>query len=85
MNRTVNYSIIIIRGKAGYEARCPAFPDLVGRGRGSRAAYAHVRTLINARVLTLLARGAAPPRDPVVQSKTLRVQLWYLQQQEDLQ
>lgn len=85
MDRTVSYSIIIIRTHIGYEAVSPAFPDLVGRGRGSRAAYAQLRSLINGHIMTLLSKGAAPPRDPVVQSKTLRVELWYLRQQEELQ
>ncbi len=85
MDRTVSYSIIIVRTRIGYEAVSPAFPDFIGRGRGSRAAYAQLRTKINGHIMTLVSRGMAPPRDPVVQSKTLRVQLWYLRQQEELQ
>jgi len=85
MNRTVSYSIFIVRTNTGYQAFAPAFPDLIGRGRGSRAAYAALRNLINARVMTLISSSTAPPFDPVVQSKTLRVDLWYLRQQEELQ
>lgn len=84
MDRTATYSILIIRTSAGYTAYAPAFPDVVSTARGSRVAYARLKTLLKARVLQLIAGGHAIPRDPVVQTKTMRLDLWYLRQQEEL-
>lgn len=85
MDRTASYAVIILRTSAGYAASCPAFPDLLAEGRGARIAYARLKMLIKTRLLSAFSRGAPVPRDPVVQTRTLRVDLWYLQQQEELQ
>ncbi len=84
MNRTITYSIIIIRTAAGYTATAPAFPGMTATARGSRGAYARIKVLINARLMALLASGHPVPRDPVARSMTLRIDLWYLREMEDL-
>jgi alkylhydroperoxidase/carboxymuconolactone decarboxylase family protein YurZ len=85
MDRTAAYIIIVTRTADGYTAVAPAFPDLAVTARGSRVAYARLKLQVKARLLALIASGRAVPRDPVVQTKTLRVDLWYLRQQEELQ
>jgi hypothetical protein len=84
MDRTIAYTIIILRTPAGYTAYAPAFPNIISTARGSRVAYARLKILIKSEVLRLLAGDRAIPRDPVVQTKTIRLDLWYLQQQEEL-
>jgi predicted RNase H-like HicB family nuclease len=84
MDRTAAYSIIITRTTTGYTAYAPAFPDIISTARGSRVAYARLKILLKTRVLRLLADMRPLPRDPVVQTKTIRLDLWYLRQQEEL-
>ena len=84
MDRTIEYTISIVRTSAGYTAYAPAFPNIVSTARGSRVAYARLKVLIKSEVLCLLAADRAVPRDPVVQTKTIRLDLWYLRQQEEL-
>ena len=84
MDRTATYTIIITRTSAGYTAFAPAFPDIISTARGSRVAYARLKVLLKARVLHFVSGMQAPPRDPVVQTKTIRLDLWYLKQQEEL-
>lgn len=85
MDRTSSYLVIITRTNSGFAATCPAFPDLIAEGRGVRVAYARLKTLIKTKLLSAFAQSAPVPRDPVVQTRTLRVDLWYLRQQEELQ
>ena len=85
MDRTAQYSVLILRTPEGYKAVAPAFPQLSVVGRGSRAAYSRLKPLITAQVLKLLASGKALPRDPLVQTRMLRLDLWYLSSQEELQ
>ena len=84
MDRTASYTIIITRSADGYRASVPAFPDLIVTARGARVAYARLKVQLKARILALIASGRTVPRDPVVQTKTLRVDLWYLREQEEL-
>lgn len=85
MQRAVSYHIQITRTDGRYIARAPAFPDLVGQATSLRLAYARLKVLIKADILGRLTAGVAAPRDSVVETKTLRIDLWYLSQQEDLQ
>ncbi len=84
MDRTASYFIVITRSPDGYIARAPAFPHLEARGSSVRIAYARLKILLKSHILTLLTSQQAPPRDPVIQSRTLRVDLWYLQSKEEL-
>lgn len=84
MDRTATYTISITRTSAGYTAYAPAFPDIISTARGSRVAYARLKVLLKARVLRLLSDMQPLPHDPVVQTKTIRLDLWYLRQQEEL-
>lgn len=85
MTRTISYLVLITRTPQGYVASTPAFPDLNARASSARVAYARLKASLKARLLSLLAGDAAVPHDPVVQTKQLRLDLWYLRQQEELQ
>ncbi len=85
MDRTASYFIVISRTHDGYQATAPAFPELRAGGRSARLAYARLKLSLKTILLQLLASGRPLPRDPVIQSRTLRVDLWYLREQEELQ
>jgi hypothetical protein len=85
MSRTVCYLIIIARSTDEYVAYAPAFPRLVAKASSARRAYTSIKSILRARMLALVAGGIAPPTDPVVQTRTLRLDVWYLRQQEELQ
>ena len=78
MGRFVEYSVVIVRAKDGYLAYAPAFPQIRAVGRGPRAAYAHLKTLIKAHFLSVLGDFQKIPPDPLIQTKTLRLDLYYL-------
>ncbi len=84
MDRTASYFIIITRIPAAYQATAPAFPGLVAEAHSARVAYARLKLAIKSRLLAAFASSAAAPRDPVVQTRTLRLDLWYLRSQEEL-
>ena len=84
MDRTATYFIVVTRITTGYRATAPAFPGLVAEATSARVAYARIKIAIKARLLAAVAASARPPRDPVVQTRTLRFDLWYLQRQEEL-
>jgi hypothetical protein len=85
MERTASYTVFIIRTAEGYQAYSPAFPDISATARGTRLAYAKLKVLIKARLLSLFAQGStAAPKDPVIQVRALRLDLWYLKEQEEL-
>lgn len=85
MSRTISYCIIITRGSDGYVASSPAFPGLAQKAHAARSAYARLKVAIKAYLLQCIANDNAPPHDPVIQTTTLRIDLWYLKQQEELQ
>lgn len=85
MEKTASYFIVILKRPDGYIAVAPAFPRTTAQASSARLAYARLKTLIKTELLKLFARDERPPRDPVIQTRTLRVDLWYLRQQEELQ
>lgn len=84
MNRSVSYVILIIRTDEGYLAYAPACPTIVGRASSGRVAYARLKVLLKDQIAQLLAAMKPLPRDPVFQTRTLRLDLLYLSQGEDL-
>ena len=84
MDRTASYRIIIIRVPEGYLAWAPAFPQLSGRDRSARAAYKILKDNITQDLANRIAASQPIPTDPVVQARTFRVDLWYLQEKEEL-
>jgi predicted RNase H-like HicB family nuclease len=84
MQRTASYLVLISRQRNSYVATCPAFPELAATGSGTRQAYARLKIAIKAQLLKLISGGEAIPPDPVVQSHVLRLDLWYLRDQEEL-
>ena len=84
MDRTASYFVLIERTTDGYAARAPAFPNLEARAHSARLAYARLKLALKARLISCLGAAAPIPRDPVRQTRTLRVDLWYLGEQEDL-
>ena len=84
MQRTASYLIVISKDGAGYTAACPAFPDLQAHGHGARRAYSDLKIAIQGRLLAAFARGETPTTVPPPQTKILRLDLWYLREQEEL-
>lgn len=84
MDKTRSYLIITLRTPHGYRAVAPAFPKLVIDATSARRAYDQIKQAIHQEVALRIRRGASIPRNPVVQTKTLRVDLWYLKSKEDL-
>jgi predicted RNase H-like HicB family nuclease len=85
MNRSVSYTILILRTQQGYLAYAPAFPELTARASSGRVAYARLKVVLKDHLAKLLASSKPlVPRDPVFQTKTLRLDLLYLSQREDL-
>jgi predicted RNase H-like HicB family nuclease len=85
MNRSVSYTILILRTPQGYLAYAPAFPELSGRASSGRVAYARLKVAVKDHLAKLMAATRPVyPRDPVFQTKTLRLDLLYLSQREDL-
>lgn len=84
MNRSVSYTILILRTELGYQAYAPAFPELTARASSGRVAYARLKVLLKDHLARLLADTKPISRDPVFQTKTLRLDLLYLSQREDL-
>lgn len=84
MERSAAYLIVIIRSGGEYFAVAPAFPQLRGRAPSARAAYRHLKEKITTHIRHLIDVGEPIPREPVVQTRTLRLDLWYLRDQEDL-
>jgi len=84
MERTASYFIVIIRRRDGYLAVAPAFPHTAAHAPSARVAYARLKLLLKTEILRLFAQNSRPPRDPVIQTRTLRLDLWYLQSQEEL-
>lgn len=85
MSRTASYHIVVFRTGSRYVAAAPSFPDLIATAPGARVAYSRLKLAIKARVLQLLTSGKPVPQESVVQTRTLRLDLWYLRQQEELQ
>ncbi len=84
MNRTASYFILIARTHQGYLAYAPAFPKIVATASSGRVAYARLKIRLKDRITQLLAEDQPVPRDPVFQTRTLRLDLWQLKQKEEL-
>jgi predicted RNase H-like HicB family nuclease len=84
MQRTATYTVLIYREPEGYVAFAPAFPTIAGRANSGRLAYARLKILLKDQLTELLDKGNALPRDPVFQTRTLRLDLWELQAKVDL-
>jgi hypothetical protein len=84
LDRSASYRIIFLRVTDGYLAWAPAFPQLSGRERSARAAYKSLKDKITQDISNRLRVSQQPPVDPVVQARTFRVDLWYLQEKEEL-
>jgi len=86
MDRSASYRIIILRRTDGYLAWAPAFPSLTGRApHSARAAYKDLKERISRELLQCFSISQPAPRDPVVQTRTYRLDLWHLREKEELQ
>ncbi len=85
MDRSASYRIIILRTPQGYQAWAPAFPKLLGAARSARAAHKHLKDQIIADLANRFRISQPPPGDPVVQTRTFRIDLWHLRSKEELQ
>ena len=84
MDRSASYRTIIIRRTDGYTASCPAFPDLSGHAHSARAAYKELKERIVRDLLYRFSIAQPVPADPVVQTRTFRLDLWHLREKEEL-
>jgi hypothetical protein len=84
MDRSVSYRIIILRRPDGYLAWAPAFPELTAREHSARAAYHVLKQAITKELSDGIAISKPAPADPVVQTRTLRIDLVYLREKEEL-
>ena len=85
MDRSASYRIIILRRTDGYVAWAPAFPRITGRAHSARAAYKQLKDGINLELSRRIHLTQPIPSDPVVQTRTFRIDLWHLREKEDLQ
>ncbi|MEX2246946.1 MAG: hypothetical protein WEC75_09680 [Dehalococcoidia bacterium] len=85
MDRSASFTIVIVRTPDGYKAVAPAFPRLIVEAHSSRAAYKQLKDRITREVGERFAISQPIPSDPVVQTRTLRLDLWHLRQKEELQ
>lgn len=83
-NNTATYLILIVRQPKGYLAYAPAFPTIFGQASTARVAYARFKPLLKAHIGSLYAKGLPLPRDPVFQTRTIRLDLRHLREQEEL-
>jgi hypothetical protein len=84
MNRSASYRIIILRTPDGYRAVAPAFPTIRGEASSARAAYKQLKDRITKDLANRFASSEPPPHDPVVQTRTFRIDLWHLREKEEL-
>lgn len=84
MTNTATYLILIARQPKGYLAYAPAFPKIFGQASTARVAYARLKPLLKSYLQTLIAKDNAIPRDPVFQTRTLRLDLRQLREREEL-
>lgn len=84
MNRTATYLILITRFVGGYTAYTPAFPQLFTQASTARVAYARLKPLLKSHISSLIAHDKPIPRDPVFQTRTLRLDLTHLREEEEL-
>lgn len=84
MTRTVSYFVFVARNGDGYTATCPSFPHLDASARSARVAYARLKVAVKSEIARRLSAGSALPRDPVIQTLTLRLDLGILTLEEEL-
>jgi predicted RNase H-like HicB family nuclease len=84
MQRTVTYTIFIIKHARGYVATCPAFADSVTLGRSRAGSYKAIKDRLRRRLTKLIENNQAIPTDPVVSVKHLRIDLAEIHKELDL-
>lgn len=84
MTDNATYLVIISRTAEGYTAYAPAFPTIYVTAKTARTAYARFKPLLKEHIQSLIAAGYPLPRDPVFQTRTLRLDLRQLRENEEL-
>lgn len=84
MDNTATYFILIVRQHSVYLAYAPAFPKIYGQASTARIAYARLKPLLKTHLQSLIAQDSPIPRDPVFQTRTLRLDLRQLREREEL-
>jgi predicted RNase H-like HicB family nuclease len=84
MDNTATYTILILRTDKGYLAYAPAFPNIYGQASTARVAYARLKPLLKQHLRSLIAKSELILRDPVFQTRTIRLDLRHLREQEEL-
>ena len=78
MSRTVSYFVFVARHRDGYTATCPSFPHLDASARSARVAYARLKFAIKSEIGRRVSLWSSLPRDPVIQTMILRLDLGIL-------
>jgi len=84
MDSTATYTILILRQPPGYLAYAPAFPNVFGQASTARVAYARLKPLLKQHLRSLIAKSEPISRDTVFQTRTIRLDLRHLGEQEEL-
>ena len=84
MQRTVTYTVLIMKRSNDFLATCPALPHCSAIAGTRATAYREVKRLIRSRLSETLAAHRAIPSDPVVSVKHLRLDLSPIREEIDL-
>jgi len=84
MYTSVTYTVIISRHTRGFVAHCPTFPDCTTLAPSRSSAYKAIKDLIRRRLVQVIDNEGAPPLDPVVSVKHLRLNLLEIEKEVNL-
>lgn len=84
MQRSVTYTVFIVRHPRGFVATCPALRDCVTLGSSRAGVYKASKDLIRRRLTKLIEEHQPVPPDPVVSVKHLRLNLVEIQREVNL-
>ncbi len=84
MQRTITYTVLIMKRPHDYLAACPALPRCTAVAPSRAIAYKDIKRRIRYRLSEIIAHGAAIPVDPVVSVKHLRLDLSPIREEVEL-
>lgn len=85
MPRSVTYIVLITKHPRGFVANCLALSDCVVLGKSRAGAYKAIKDLIRRRLTRLIEDHHTLPSDPVVSVKHLRINLFDIHKEVNLQ
>jgi predicted RNase H-like HicB family nuclease len=84
MQRTITYTVLIMKRSNDFLATCPALPHCSAVAATRATAYRGIKRLIRRRLADTFAHHFAIPSDPVVSAKHLRLDLASIREEVDL-